>query len=86
MWQDYYLKFGDEAAFAAAMAGLQTYGFDGVVDEVGVIVHEDTGAVTEGYHVNVRLAAGSPLPVVLARAEIGVPVAPKRVFMEDVVG
>ena len=82
MWTDHYLKFASRDEYEAVRppALVELVGVDFVVDEVGVLFRSDTFVQLSGFHVNVRLAAGRPLPLELEAYSVGVPDMPKRVF------
>lgn len=81
MWSDYYLKFADAEEFAAAMpeAWQVASGPFHACDVIGLMCREDTGEDVAGYHVNLRLPAGEPLPEPLLAYQV-VPEHPRRVF------
>ncbi|RYD50584.1 MAG: hypothetical protein EOP52_13815 [Sphingobacteriales bacterium] len=82
MWNDHYLKFADDADFNAHMPkALLGESETHATDVVGVLYRNDTNAALEGYHVNLRLKNGTPLPAALETFEIAPPAYPKRVFM-----
>lgn len=82
MWTDYYLKFEDEAEFLAAMRDFYKAeaSENHATDVVGTLFRFDTHEALEGFHVNLRLRAGTSLPSAVAGFVIATPAHPKRVF------
>lgn len=82
MWIDYYLKFADPEAFASMMPeALQAEASaTHATDVIGTLYRSDTFEPLEGFHVNLRLHATTPLPAVLEPYSLPAPAVPKRVF------
>lgn len=82
MWTDYYLKFADEAEFAAHMPEelMLPASESHATDIVGILYNMETYQPLPGYHVNLRLREGTPLPAALETYSLPAPALPKRVF------
>ncbi len=78
MWTDHYLKCDTRETFDTAMELVDSTGM--AVDTIGTLYRDDTGAATDGYHVNIRMSGSSPLPAALEPFVIPAPVMPRRVF------
>ena len=82
MWTDHYLKFTDANQFEQSMPehlvieASETH----ATDIIGTLFHNATFAPLEGFHVNLRLRQGTPLPPQLEPFALPTPAYPKRVF------
>lgn len=82
MWTDYYLKFTSYEHFYETMPQhLQPEAsHTHATDIIGTLYHNETYQPLPGFHVNLRLAEGTPLPEVLQAFSLPKPTLPKRVF------
>ncbi len=82
MWTDYYLKFPTYEHFYSAMPAelLPEASASHATDIIGTLYHTQTYEAQEGFHVNLRLRTGTPLPPELLPYNLPTPTLPKRVF------
>jgi len=82
MWTDYYLKFTNYENYSQTMPeALQTEASKShATDVIGTLYRTDTFAPLDGFHVNLRLRNGTPLPPELEPFSLPTPTIPKRVF------
>lgn len=82
MWTDYYLKFSSYEHYYETMP--QPLQLDAshhhATDVIGTLYHNETYQPLPGFHVNLRLRQGTPLPAQLEPLALPTPAYPKRVF------